>query len=250
MIRFENVSRTFGRDDGSTFFAVHDLTLDVREGETLALVGPSGCGKTTTLRLLNRLIEPTGGRILLGGEDTAGFDAVRLRRRMGYVVQSGGLFPHLTAARNIGLLAELERWPRDRIDARVTELLELVRLPAAEFQHRYPHELSGGQRQRVGVARALTLDPDILLMDEPFGALDPLTRAGLQQEFKDLERLVQKTIVLVSHDLHEATLLGDRIALLNEGELVQVDTPDELKRAPATPWVESFLFGRHEAAAR
>jgi osmoprotectant transport system ATP-binding protein len=244
MIRLDGVSRTFEREGGELVRAVQDLAFEVRTGETMALLGPSGCGKTTTLRLLNRLLEPTSGHIFVGGEDTSDADPVRLRRRMGYVVQSGALFPHLTVRRNVGLLCELERWPRAKTVARVDELLDLVGLPPADFRDRYPAELSGGQRQRVGVARALALDPEILLMDEPFGALDPITRTRLQQEFKELERLVAKTIVIVSHDLDEAFLLGDRIALLNEGRLVQVGAPEELQQRPATPWVREFLARR------
>jgi osmoprotectant transport system ATP-binding protein len=244
VIRLEQASRTFTRPSGESVYALRGLDLEIHKGETMALLGPSGCGKTTTLRLINRLIEPTSGRVLVGDEDTAALDPVRLRRRMGYVVQSGGLFPHLSIARNVGLLCEIEGWRRADVDRRVNELLELVHLPPAEFRDRHPGELSGGQRQRVGVARALALDPEILLMDEPFGALDPITRTELQREFLELERLVAKTVVLVSHDLDEAFLLGDRVALLSEGELVQLGTPDELRAAPATPWVERFLNGR------
>ncbi|MGE0040598.1 MAG: ABC transporter ATP-binding protein [Vicinamibacterales bacterium] len=249
MIRFERVSRTFRRAGGEPVTALAEVDLEVRAGETLALLGPSGCGKTTTLRLMNRLLEPTSGRITVGGEDTAGMDPVRLRRRMGYVVQRGGLFPHLTIRRNVGILCEIERWSRAEVDRRVDELLELVRLPPAEFRDRFPRELSGGQQQRVGVARALALDPEILLMDEPFGALDPITRAKLQQEFLDLEKLVAKTVVMVTHDLEEAFLLGDRVVLMNAGRIVQAGTPAELKSRPATPWVEAFLAGPAKAEA-
>ena len=244
MIRLEQATRTFTRASGEPVHALRGLDLGIHKGETMALLGPSGCGKTTTLRLINRLIEPSAGRVVVWGEDVAGLDPIRLRRRMGYVVQSGGLFPHLTIARNVGLLCEVEGWTRRDTDRRVDELLELVHLPPGEFRDRHPGELSGGQRQRVGVARALALDPEILLMDEPFGALDPITRTELQREFSELERLVAKTVVLVSHDLDEAFLLGDRVALMNEGVLVQLGTPDELRSAPATPWVERFLRGR------
>jgi osmoprotectant transport system ATP-binding protein len=243
-IRLERVARDFTRPSGGPVHALRGVDLEIRRGETLALLGPSGCGKTTTLRLINRLIEPSSGRVLVGGEDVASQDPIRLRRRMGYVVQSGGLFPHLNVARNVGLLCDVEGWDRARTRRRVDELLDLVHLPPAEFRDRHPGELSGGQRQRVGVARALALDPEILLMDEPFGALDPMTRAELQREFHDLEKLVAKTVVIVSHDLDEAFLLGDRVALMNEGALVQLGTPDELRTAPATPWVERFLAGR------
>jgi len=248
MIRLDGVSRTFHREGGDPVYAVRDLTLHVEKGETMALLGPSGCGKTTTLRLINRLLEPTAGRILVGADDTATVDPVRLRRRMGYVVQSGGLFPHMTIRRNVGLLCEIEGWDKARVRRRVDELLSLVGLQPGEFRDRFPGELSGGQRQRVGVARALALDPEILLMDEPFGALDPITRGRLQQEFKELERLVAKTIVMVSHDLDEAFLLGDRVALLNEGRLVQVGTPDDLRARPASAWVETFMSSRPAAA--
>lgn len=244
MIRLERATRTFTRTSGAPVHALRGLDLEICEGETMALVGPSGCGKTTTLRLINRLIEPSSGRLLVDGEDIAQLDPVRLRRRMGYVVQSGGLFPHLNVARNVGLLCEVEGWRQRDIDQRVNELLDLVHLQPAEFRDRHPGELSGGQRQRVGVARALALDPEILLMDEPFGALDPITRSELQREFGELERLVSKTVVLVSHDLDEAFLLGDRVALLSEGELVQLGTPAEIRSTPATPWVERFVAGR------
>jgi len=244
VIRFESVSRVFPRAGGPPVTALDALTLDVRAGETLALLGPSGCGKTTTLRLLNRLLDPSSGRISVDGADTASADPVRLRRRMGYVVQRGGLFPHLTVARNIGLLPQLEGWSREKIAARADELLALVRLPPDRFRDQYPAELSGGQQQRVGVARALALDPDILLMDEPFGALDPITRKQLQQEFLELDSLIAKTVVLVTHDLDEAFLLADRVALLNHGRLIQVDTPDELRRQPASEWVRQFVSGQ------
>ena len=246
MIRLEHVSCVFTGDHGAEVRAVIDLDLDVRAGETMVLLGPSGCGKTTTLRLINRLVAPGSGRITVNGRDTAGEDPVRLRRGMGYVVQSGGLFPHLDVTRNIGVLCELEGWPRARIRARVDELLDLVRLPR-EVRTRYPVELSGGQRQRVGVARALALDPPILLMDEPFGALDPITRGELQRDFRRLEHLVGKTTVFVSHDLDEAFLLGDRVALMSEGRLVQVGTQEDLEQRPASPLVTRFLSGRSHA---
>jgi len=246
VIRLEHVSCVFTGDHGAEVRAVIDLDLDVRAGETMVLLGPSGCGKTTTLRLINRLVAPGSGRITVNGRDTAGEDPVRLRRGMGYVVQSGGLFPHLDVTRNIGVLCELEGWPRARIRARVDELLDLVRLPR-EVRARYPVELSGGQRQRVGVARALALDPPILLMDEPFGALDPITRGELQRDFRRLEHLVGKTTVFVSHDLDEAFLLGDRVALMSEGRLVQVGTQEDLEQRPASPLVTRFLSGRSHA---
>ncbi len=246
MIRLEKVSCIFTGDRGAEVRAVVDLDLEVQRGETLVLLGPSGCGKTTTLRLINRLLTPSSGRVLVDGTDIMQTDPVRLRRGLGYVVQSGGLFPHLNVARNIGVLCELEGWPRERIRKRVDELLELVRLPAS-VRGRYPVELSGGQRQRVGVARALALDPPAMLMDEPFGALDPITRGELQRDFKQLEHLVSKTIVFVSHDLDEAFLLGDRVALMGSGRLVQVGTPEDLEQRPASPLVTQFLSGRTRA---
>jgi osmoprotectant transport system ATP-binding protein len=247
MIRLEGVSCALHPEGRDPVVVLEDVNLAIEKGETMALLGPSGSGKTTTLRLLNRLLRPSSGRILVREEDIATVDPVRLRRRMGYVVQRGALFPHLTVRRNVGLLCDLEGWPKPKVERRVDELLELVNLPPGEYRDRYPRELSGGQRQRVGVARALALDPEILLMDEPFGALDPLTRGKLQKEFKALEALVEKTIVIVTHDLDEAFLLGDRVALLRAGRVVQVGTPDQIRGEPATPWVERFVSGREAA---
>ncbi|MEU1398817.1 ABC transporter ATP-binding protein [Micromonospora zamorensis] len=222
--------------------AVRDLSLDVRAGELVVLIGPSGCGKSTVLRMINRLIEPTVGRILLGDEDVTDVDPVRLRRRIGYVIQNVGLFPHQTVRANVATVPGLLRWPKGQTRARVDELLDLVGLDPAEFGGRYPHELSGGQRQRVGVARALAADPVVLLMDEPFSAVDPIVRARLQEEFLRLQAEVRKTIVLVTHDLDEAVRLGDRIAVLSEGgHLEQYDTPAALLGAPATPFVREFV---------
>ncbi|TQJ25558.1 osmoprotectant transport system ATP-binding protein [Micromonospora sp. A202] len=222
--------------------AVRDLSLDVRAGELVVLIGPSGCGKSTVLRMINRLIEPTAGRILLGDEDVTDVDPVRLRRRIGYVIQNVGLFPHQTVRANVATVPGLLRWPKNQTRARVDELLDLVGLDPAEFGGRYPHELSGGQRQRVGVARALAADPVVLLMDEPFSAVDPIVRARLQEEFLRLQAEVRKTIVLVTHDLDEAVRLGDRIAVLSEGgHLEQYDTPAALLGAPATPFVREFV---------
>ncbi|MCA8974430.1 MAG: ATP-binding cassette domain-containing protein [Planctomycetes bacterium] len=246
-IRLENVSRAFAGAGGEPVPALSRLNLEIGERQTVALLGPSGCGKTTTLRLINRLIDPTSGRVLVGGLDVATADPIALRRGMGYVIQSGGLFPHMDVSRNIGLLCELEGHERERIDARVGELLELVRLDPSEYGHRHPGELSGGQRQRVGVARALALDPPVLLMDEPFGALDPITRGELQRDFKALGELVDKTTVLVTHDLDEAFLLADLIAVLRKGELVQFATPDELRARPADAWVARFVEGGRDA---
>ncbi|RAN98254.1 ABC transporter ATP-binding protein [Micromonospora noduli] len=222
--------------------AVRDLSLDVRAGELVVLIGPSGCGKSTVLRMINRLIEPTAGRITLGDEDVTNVDPVRLRRRIGYVIQNVGLFPHQTVRANVATVPGLLRWPKGQTRARVDELLDLVGLDPAEFGGRYPHELSGGQRQRVGVARALAADPVVLLMDEPFSAVDPIVRARLQEEFLRLQAEVRKTIVLVTHDLDEAVRLGDRIAVLSEGgHLEQYDTPAALLGAPATAFVREFV---------
>jgi osmoprotectant transport system ATP-binding protein len=204
---------------------LHDLTLDVMRGEILILLGRSGSGKTTALKLLNRLLDPSSGEILIDGRANRQWDVIQLRRHTGYAIQEVGLFPHYTVARNIGLVPEIENWPKERIARRVEELLRLVGLPP-EIGARYPHQLSGGQRQRVGVARALAADPPILLMDEPFGALDPLTRADLQREFLALQQQMQKTVLFVTHDLHEALVLGTRIALLEEGKLISCGSRD------------------------
>ncbi|MEZ5980080.1 MAG: ATP-binding cassette domain-containing protein [Planctomycetota bacterium] len=240
-IRLERVRREFAREGAESVVAVRDLDLEVARGEAVALVGPSGCGKTTTLRLVNRLEEPTSGRVLVDGVETATVDPVALRRGMGYVIQSGGLFPHLTVARNIGLVAELEGWDEARRSERVRELLELVHLSPEEHGGRWPSELSGGQRQRVGVARALMLDPPILLLDEPFGALDPVTRGSLHSEFADLVSKLGKTLVVVTHDLGEAFLLGDRVALMMAGEVVQVGTREEFEAESADPRARDFM---------
>jgi osmoprotectant transport system ATP-binding protein len=220
-----------------------DLTLAVAEGETLALIGRSGSGKTTALKLVNALLLPTEGEVRVAGRATAGWDPIRLRRRTGYVIQEVGLLPHLSVGRNVGLVPDLEGWPAARIRARVEELLELVGLPAREYAERYPHELSGGQRQRVGVARALAADPPLLLLDEPFGALDPITRRELQREFRALQGRLGKTAVFVTHDMREAALVGDRIALLAAGRLLAIGTPAELAASPERE-VRAFLDAR------
>ena len=237
MIRLEELTKAFGGR-----VAVDHLNLEVAEGEVCVLVGPSGCGKTTTLRMVNRLVEPTSGRILLGGEDVTQVDAVQLRRRMGYVIQQVGLFPHQTVAANVATVPKLLGWGRERVAGRVDELLGLVGLEPDQFARRYPHELSGGQRQRVGVARALAADPPVLLMDEPFGSIDPVTRARLQQEFLHLQHELRKTVVFVTHDVEEAVTVGDRIAILRDGGVLeQYDRPAEVLGRPASPFVADFL---------
>ncbi|MEV4675206.1 ABC transporter ATP-binding protein [Actinomadura sp. NPDC049382] len=239
MIRLEGVSKRYPGQDAP---AVEDLTLGVRDGEIVVLLGPSGCGKTTTLRLINRLIEPTAGRILLGGEDVTRADPDELRRRIGYVIQQVGLFPHMTIAANIGVIPRTLGWPKRRVRDRVDELLDMVGLDPGTYRGRYPKELSGGEQQRVGVARALAADPPAMLMDEPFGAIDPITRERLQDAFLDLQGRIRKTIVLVTHDLTEALKLGDRIAMLGRrARLVQYDTPAQILAQPADEFVASFV---------
>ena len=215
----------------STRPIIDGLSFEVRRGETLVLLGESGCGKTTTLRLVNRLLTPTEGEVSVEGTPTTEWDAIRLRRRTGYVIQDAGLFPHFTVAENVALVPSLEGWPRDRIDRRTKELLDLVGLDPGRFSDRYPRELSGGQRQRVGVARALAADPPLLLMDEPFGALDPLTRASLQKEFAELKSRLGKTVIFVTHDVREALMLGSRIALMDEGKIVLFETPEQFRKS-------------------
>ncbi|MGG8405646.1 ABC transporter ATP-binding protein [Streptomyces sp. 12297] len=237
MIRFEHVTKRY--PDGTT--AVEDLSFEVAEGELVTLVGPSGCGKTTTMKMVNRLIEPTGGRILLAGEDIAAADPVELRRRIGYVIQQVGLFPHKTVLENTATVPQLLGVGRARARARAAELLELVGLDPSVYGSRYPEQLSGGQRQRVGVARALAADPPVLLMDEPFGAVDPVVRERLQNEFLALQKSVRKTILLVTHDLEEAVRLGDRIAVYGQGTIEQFAPPAEVLAAPATDYVAGFV---------
>jgi osmoprotectant transport system ATP-binding protein len=238
LIRLESVTKQFPNGH----VAVTDLSLFVPEGEVCVLVGPSGCGKTTTLRMINRLIEPTSGRIFLADEDVTHADPVDLRRRMGYVIQQVGLFPHQTIGANVATVPHLLGWDRDRTHARVDELLALVGLDPEAFRGRYPAQLSGGQRQRVGVARALAADPPVLLMDEPFGAIDPVTRARLQDEFLRLQDELRKTIVFVTHDIDEAVKMGDRIAILQVGGVLeQYDVPAEVLGRPASPMVADFV---------
>ncbi|MEA3152359.1 MAG: osmoprotectant transport system ATP-binding protein [Gammaproteobacteria bacterium] len=238
MITLEHVTKRY---PGAGIAAVDDLSLEIPEGMTVALIGPSGCGKTTTMRMINRLVDPTAGKILVNGEDVTRVDPILLRRHIGYVIQQVGLFPHMTIAQNIAAVPKLLGWDRVRIADRTEELLHLVGLDPQEMLNRYPRQLSGGQRQRIGVARALAADPPVLLMDEPFGALDPITRTRLQAEFRQILKRVRKTVVLVTHDLDEATRLGDRVAIMKGGKIVQYDTPDVVLSRPADAFVESFV---------
>jgi osmoprotectant transport system ATP-binding protein len=238
MIRIENVSKTF---DNAKVASVDDLSLVIEEGSTVALIGPSGCGKTTTMRMINRLIDPSSGKIFVNGQDVTQADPVQLRRHIGYVIQSVGLFPHLTIGENIASVPRLLGWDGKRIRSRVDEMLDLVGLDPSEMLRRYPRQLSGGQRQRIGVARALAADPPVLLMDEPFGAIDPIARERLQNEFRAILKRVRKTVVLVTHDLDEAIRLGDRVAIMRSGKIVQHDSPDEILSHPADEFVASFV---------
>jgi len=238
MIQLRQVAKSFDR--GSTF-AVQPLSFEVAEGETLVLLGSSGCGKTTTLKMINRLIDPTSGTILVDGVDVMDRDPVELRRSIGYVFQRIGLFPHLTVAENAGIVLQLLGRPADERHARACELLSMVELDPEIYADRLPAELSGGQQQRVGVARALAADPAYLLMDEPFGALDAVTRDGLQQEVIELKQRLQKTIIFVTHDIIEAITLADRIAVMHDGVLDQIGTPAELRDSPATDFVRDLF---------
>ena len=237
-IVFERAAKAY--PDGTE--AVSDLSLEVRGGEVLALVGPSGCGKSTTLRMVNRLVEPTSGVISVGGRNVMSQDAVQLRRGIGYVIQHVGLFPHRTVRQNVATVPGLLGWDKERTMQRVEHLLELVGLPLAMYGERYPHELSGGERQRVGVARALATEPPVLLMDEPFGAVDPQGRRRLQKEFAALQRELGTTVMMVTHDMREAALLADRIAVLSRGAtLEQLATPEEVTQRPASDFVADFV---------
>ncbi|MFA5606021.1 MAG: betaine/proline/choline family ABC transporter ATP-binding protein [Leucobacter sp.] len=239
MIRLEGITKRY---PGQQRDAVESLDLNIRRGEIVVFVGPSGCGKTTTMKMINRIIEPSSGRILIDGEDVTKSNPDQLRRRIGYVIQQIGLFPHMTIGENIATVPKLLGWKKERINARVDELLEVVGMPAAEYRDRYPKQLSGGQQQRIGVARALGADPDVLLMDEPFGAIDPITRDRLQNELLRLQGELRKTIVFVTHDIDEAIKLGDRIVILQEGSrIAQYDTPEQILTAPANDFVVDFV---------
>jgi len=246
MIRLERVTKRYPGGQ----VAVRELTIEFHTGQLTMLVGPSGCGKTTTLKMINRLIEPTEGRILHDEQDVTHTDPVALRLRMGYVIQNVGLFPHLSIADNVATVPRLWKWDKARINARVEELMLLVGLDPAEYRDRYPHQLSGGQRQRVGFARALGADPPILLMDEPFGAVDRITRERLQHEFINIQRSMRKTVVFVTHDIDEAVLVGDRICLLQmQAQIAQYDTPEMILTRPASEYVAEFL-GRERLVRR
>ena len=238
-IELSEVSKRYA---GQKTAAVESLSLHIPAGEIVMFVGPSGCGKTTSLKMINRLIEPTSGRIIIGGEDIRSRDADQLRRKVGYVIQGGSLFPHMTVAQNIALVPGLLKWEKKRIDERVDELLDLVNLDPGRYRDRYPRELSGGQQQRVGVARGLAADPPVVLMDEPFGAVDPITRQRLQDELLGIQEELRKTIVCVTHDIDEAIKLGDRILILQQGaKVAQYDTPEAILAAPANRFVEDFV---------
>jgi osmoprotectant transport system ATP-binding protein len=236
MLKFDHVSKVY--KGGKR--AVNNLTLEFQQGEFICFIGPSGCGKTTTMKMINRLIEPSEGGIYINGENIMDKDPVQLRREIGYVIQQIGLFPHMTIQENISLVLKLLKWPEEKRRARALELLDLVDL-TPDYLEKYPHELSGGQQQRIGVLRALAADQSLILMDEPFGALDPITRDSLQEEFKKLQKKLGKTIVFVTHDMDEALKLADRIVIMRDGELVQCDTPDEILRNPADEFVEEFI---------
>jgi osmoprotectant transport system ATP-binding protein len=236
MIDLQNVFKKYGATT-----AVNNLNLEVKTGEICVLIGPSGCGKTTTLKMINRLIEPSSGRILIDGRDSSSLKPFELRRGIGYAIQSVGLFPHLTVAENIAVVPKLLGWQKPKIEARVMELLELIGLEPNRYATAYPKALSGGQAQRVGVARALAADPSVLLFDEPFGAVDPLTRERLQNEFLELQKRLQKTVVFVTHDIDEAIKLSDRIAIMKDGKLEQYATPEEMLEQPANDFVRDFI---------
>ncbi len=248
MIRLQGLSRRYATARG-TVTAVDDVTLEVTDGETCVLLGPSGCGKTTTLRMINRLVLPSSGKIFIAGRDTDGIDPVELRRGIGYVIQQIGLFPNMTVAENIGVVPRLLGWSTARSRRRAEELLALLALEPAQFLDRYPNELSGGQAQRIGVARALAVDPPVLLMDEPFAALDPINREVIQDEFLRMQQTLRKTILFVSHDIDEAVKMADRIAIFRAGRLAQFGPPDELLARPADDFVASFV-GRDRTLKR
>jgi osmoprotectant transport system ATP-binding protein len=237
MITFKHVSKVY--PDGTK--AVNDLQLHIERGEFFVFIGPSGCGKTTTMKMMNRLNEATSGTILINGKNIHDYNIHELRRNIGYVLQQIALFPHMTVEENIAVVPELKKWSKEKIHKRVTELLEMVGLEPEIYRHKKPNELSGGQQQRIGVIRALAADPDVVLMDEPFSALDPITREQLQNEMKELQQKIKKTIIFVTHDMNEALLLGDRVCLMKDGEIVQCDTPQMIMQQPANDFVREFI---------
>lgn len=239
MIRFEHVSKNYGHS-----IVLDDISFTIKQGEFVVLIGPSGCGKTTTLKTINRLIEPNKGRIFIDGKDITKVNPVELRRTIGYVIQQIGLFPNMTVEQNIAVVPKLLKYPKPKWQKIVRDLLELVAMPYEEYAHKYPSELSGGQQQRIGVLRALAASPPIVLMDEPFGALDPITRDSLQEEIKRIQKKLKKTIVFVTHDMEEALRLADTIVFMNRGEIIQMASPEELLQNPADPIIKSFM-GRH-----
>ncbi|MBP1925109.1 osmoprotectant transport system ATP-binding protein [Sedimentibacter acidaminivorans] len=237
MVKFENVSKVY--PDGTA--AVKGLDLEIKEGEFVVFIGPSGCGKTTTLKMINRLAECTSGKIYVNGSDIATVDAVQLRRNIGYVIQETGLMPHITVGENIAVVPQLLKWNKKKIQNRVDELLEMAGLPPEKYKYRLPSQLSGGQKQRIGVLRGLAAEPDVVLMDEPFGALDPISRENLQNELMDLQKKLKKTIIFVTHDIDEALKLSDRIVLMRHGKVEQIGTPNELQNNPASEFVKNFI---------
>jgi osmoprotectant transport system ATP-binding protein len=236
MLQVKNLTKKFANQ-----VAVHQVSFEVEEGEKLILLGTSGSGKSTCLKMINRLIEPTEGEIWLNGQNVLAQNPEKLRREIGYIIQSIGLFPHYTVAQNIGLVPSLLKWTKSKTEARTKELLEMLQLDADTYLHRYPHELSGGQRQRIGIARALAVNPPLLLMDEPFGALDPITREQIQKDFQEIESLASKTLVMVTHDVFEAVSLGTKICLLDAGKIQQIGSPYELLFHPENQFVEDFF---------
>lgn len=242
-IEFQNVSKKF---DGTGYYAVDHISFSVEEGEFITILGSSGCGKTTLLKMVNRLYEPDEGKIILFGEDTAGADVVKLRRKIGYVIQQTGLFPHMTIAENIATVPKLLKWEKEKIADRVKMLLEMVELDPEEFRARYPSQLSGGQQQRVGLARALAAEPRIMLLDEPFGAVDAITRIGLQEELLSIHQGLKKTFMLVTHDIHEAFKLGTKVMIMNEGKICQFDTPQNIIRNPADEFTAALIRSARE----
>ncbi|GAA0803046.1 ABC transporter ATP-binding protein [Faecalicatena orotica] len=242
-IEFRDVSKKF---NGSGYYAVDHVSFSVEEGEFITILGSSGCGKTTLLKMVNRLYEPEAGKIFLFGEDTSGLDVVKLRRRIGYVIQQTGLFPHMTIEENVATVPKLLKWDKEKTKERVRELLKMVELDPEEFCGRYPSQLSGGQQQRVGLARALAVEPKIMLLDEPFGAVDAITRIGLQEELLRLHGGLKKTFLLVTHDIHEAFKLGTKVMIMNEGKICQFDTPQNIIRNPADGFTAALIRSARE----